>query len=525
MSDVRSPLSLASLLLASLLGAGLAAPVHAQRVDPPLVTKRIASGFSRPVFLTSPPGDYRRMFVVEQRTGRIEIIKGGVTLPVPFLDLGGISSTSGNERGLLGMAFHPDYASNGLFYVNYTRDANGDTVIARYSVSANPDVADAASGAILQVIDQPYSNHNGGMLAFGPDGYLYIGLGDGGSGGDPQGNGQKTTTMLGKMLRIDVDVPSGWGIPPTNPFVNDAGTLDEIWAVGLRNPWRYSFDRETGDLYIGDVGQNLIEEIDFQPAASLGGENYGWSCMEGNNCFNGSGCTCNAPTLTNPIYDYTHSAGCSITGGYVYRGKAIPGLEGTYFFADYCTSKIWSFRYDGTTMTSFTDRTAELTPPAGQNLGSIASFGENAWGELFLIDLDGEIYQILPADPIPQWANYGAGWPGTLGVPSLTLDAVPELCTHVQVQMGNSLGTPTTAALLLGLNDDNVVTVLDGTLLVAAPSVTMFVVPAGGLNLPFSLPCTPALCGLDLYLQVLETDSGATQGLSFSQGLSLTLGI
>ncbi|MEW6073570.1 MAG: PQQ-dependent sugar dehydrogenase [Planctomycetota bacterium] len=277
-------------------------PVAARRSDPPLTTVRVASGLARPLFPGSPPGDYRRLFLVEQRTGWIRIIRDGALLPAPFLDIGSLVIDSGNERGLLGLTFHPDYASNGLFYVNYSR--NGDTVIARNRVSADPDVADPTSGTILQTIDQRYSNHNGGMLAFGSDGYLYVGMGDGGSANDPQGNGQDLSALLGKILRVDVDDPSGWGIPATNPFVDVPAARGEIWAFGARNPWRFGFDRETGDLYIADVGQDLREEVDFQPATSAGGENYGWRCMEANRCTGLSGCTCIDTALTPPIHEY-----------------------------------------------------------------------------------------------------------------------------------------------------------------------------------------------------------------------------
>ena len=364
-----------------------------------LSTERIAAGLSRPLFATAPPGDTIRLFVLEQYTAQIKILKGGVALASPFLDINNLVSDSGSERGLLGLVFHPSYETNGYFYVNYTNNA-GDTVVARYSVSANPDVANPNSALILITISQPYSNHNGGMLAFGPlDGYLYIALGDGGSAGDPENRAQNDGTLLGKLLRIDVDSAQPYGIPPDNPFIGPGDPLDEIWAKGLRNPWRFSFDSLTGDLYIADVGQNTYEEIDFQPALSTGGENYGWRLTEGNHCYNPpSGC--DPGGLTYPIHEYIHGGNpfrCSVTGGYVYRGSVITGLQGTYFFADFCSSQLWSFRYDGVTLTSFTDRTAELDPGSGLSIDSITSFGEDGSGEIFIVDLDGDIFKLCPS--------------------------------------------------------------------------------------------------------------------------------
>jgi hypothetical protein len=309
-----------------------------------ITTERVASGLSSPIFVTSPPGDLQRLFIVE-RPGRIVILINGQVLPDPFLDIVG-RVLSGGERGLLGLAFHPDYDNNGYFYVNYT-NTSGNTVVSRFEISADPDLADSSSEYLLLTISQPYSNHNGGMIAFGPnDGYLYIGMGDGGSGGDPQNRAQNDGVLLGKMLRIDVDGSSPYGIPPDNPFAGPGDPLDEIWARGLRNPWRFSFDRQTGDIYIADVGhwrfsfdrqtgdiyiadvgQSQWEEIDYQPASGSGGENYGWRLMEGNHCYNPP-VDCDPGGLTYPIYEYSHGGSpfrCSITGGYVYRGNAIPG--------------------------------------------------------------------------------------------------------------------------------------------------------------------------------------------------------
>ena len=367
-----------------------------------LTTVKVAGGFSQPLYLTAPAGDTSRLFIVEQNTATIKIIKNGVVLATPFLNIDP-KVGSGGERGLLGLAFHPNYASNGYFYVNYT-DNSGNTVIARYKVSANPDVADPISEQIKMSVTQPFSNHNGGMLAFSPnDDDLYIGLGDGGDSYDPGNRAQDGQTPLGKIHRIDVGNGESFSAPSSNPFSNNASFLDTIWSLGLRNPWRFSFDRLNGDMYIGDVGQGSREEISFQPGSSQGGENYGWRCMEGKECTGLSGCTCNAPALTIPIYDYTHTGGnCSVTGGYVYRGAAIPELDGTYFFADFCTGKIWSFVRSGSTVTQFTDRTAELSPITGETINNISSFGEDDKGEIYIVDRDGEIFRIVDKNSLPQ---------------------------------------------------------------------------------------------------------------------------
>jgi glucose/arabinose dehydrogenase len=304
---------------------------------PKIKVEPIVTGLANPVAITHSGDGSGRLFIVLQ-TGQILVYDGSQVLPVPFLDISTLVSTGG-ERGLLSVAFHPNYATNGLFYVNYT-DTQGDTVIAQYTVSDDPNIADPDSAAILLTIAQPFSNHNGGQLQFGPDGYLYIGVGDGGSAGDPDDNAQNLGTLLGKMLRIDVDSGVPYTIPPDNPFVGDPEARDEIWAFGLRNPWRFSFDRLTGDLFIGDVGQDSWEEVNFQTATSSGGENYGWRLMEGNQCFNPP-TDCNDGTLTLPILEYNHSLGCSITGGYRYRGTQIPQLEGTYVVGDFCSGRIW----------------------------------------------------------------------------------------------------------------------------------------------------------------------------------------
>jgi glucose/arabinose dehydrogenase len=367
------------LLISLFLPCILTAQIDLQLVE-------FADGFSGPLDLQHAGDD--RLFVVEQ-SGEIKIIDAdGNVLPTPFLDIDNIVNDNANERGLLGLAFHPDYQNNGFFYVNYS-NSSGDTHISRFSVSADPNVGDPDSEVVLMVVDQPFNNHNGGGLDFGADGYLYIGLGDGGSGGDPQGNSQNTNTLLGKMLRIDVDNGLPYSVPADNPFINDADILDEIWSIGLRNPWRFSFDRETGDLWIGDVGQNEFEEIDFEPASSTGGLNYGWRCYEGFATFNTSGCG-NASEYTDPIWDYANnnSVGRSVTGGYVYRGTEFPDLVGHYIYADFVSGRIWSLTPDGNGGWN----NVELLNWTNNQIGS---FGEDLNGEMYVIALqEGTVYKI-----------------------------------------------------------------------------------------------------------------------------------
>ena len=342
----------------------------------------VGTGFQRPLYLTAAPGDASgRLFVVEQ-AGTIAILRGGQREGPAFLDIRGKVGSRRNEQGLLSMAFDPGYTTSGLFYVSYT-DLQEDTVVARYRVSAeNPNQADSTSEEIVLQVDQPYANHNGGLVLFGPDGLLYIGLGDGGSGGDPQGHGQNADTLLGTILRLDVRGAAPYTIPADNPFVGQAGKRAEIWAFGLRNPWRFSLDRATGDLYIADVGQSAWEEINFQPAASRGGENYGWNSFEGAHPFRGR----SEAGLVFPISEYGRGEGCSVTGGYVYRGQQLPGLDGRYLFADFCSGIIWTLtrQADGTW-----DRTTLLDSDA-----AITSFGEDEDGEVYVIARQGTIYRI-----------------------------------------------------------------------------------------------------------------------------------
>jgi len=377
-----------SLPLLSLAILACAFPAWGQQS---IQVEQIANGFTAPVLVATPEGDFDRIFVVEQN-GQIRIVKNGSVLSTPFLDIRSAVRHSG-EQGLLGLAFHPDYANNGWFFLNYSNNS-GDTIVSRFTVSSNADVADANSEVQVLSIAQPYSNHNGGMIAFGPNGYLWIGTGDGGSGGDPGNRAQNGQQLLGKMLRIDVDTLP-YTIPPSNPFVSDPATKDEIWAIGMRNPWRFSFDRGTGDLWIADVGQNQWEEIDVELAGDTGGRNYGWRLMEGDHCYNPS--NCNSAGLTLPIYEYGHSAGCSVTGGGLYRGAHLAKMHGRYFFADYCTNKIWSFRRNGQSVIDFQDHSSELARPNGQPIRSISGFGEDAAGELYICSLSGgQVFRIIP---------------------------------------------------------------------------------------------------------------------------------
>ncbi len=384
------------LLIALLIGSiGPARNVSAANlqasIPPNLKLTPVLSGLTQPIFATHAGDGSGRLFIA-QRTGEILIWDGTTLNATPFLDVSDIIKTTSGEQGLLGLAFDPDYSNNGYFYIVYTDQSSvGDDVLARYEVSSgDPDVADDTSAQILLTVSQPETNHNGGMIAFGPDGYLYFALGDGGGGGDNHGtigNGQDTTTLLGKILRLDVStVP--YTVPATNPFFSSANPSikKEIWAYGLRNPWRFSFDSDTGDLYIGDVGQNEQEEIDYQPAAFPGGANYGWRIREGNLCHNpSSGCVSPSGYVA-PATVYSHSLGCSVTGGYVYRGAAFPGLVGVYLFGDFCTGNLWGLYKNASNQWVKT-----LMKDTGYN---ISSFAEDGQGELYILNYGGQLIHI-----------------------------------------------------------------------------------------------------------------------------------
>jgi glucose/arabinose dehydrogenase len=381
--------SLAALALLGCSNAPAAAPPPAG--DSLRLVPVVTSGLSSPVHLTAPPGDTARVFVVEQ-TGSIRVVQHGQLLATPFLDI-----TSrvlyGGEEGLLSVAFHPLYATNHFFYVDYTRrNAAGDTVytmIERYSVSADSNVADSSTHKLILQITQPqpvalYPNHKGGLVMFGPDGLLYIGMGDGGSGGDPQNRAQNPDSLLGKLLRIDLDHGDPYAIPAGNPFAVSGGAK-EIWALGLRNPWRFAFDAPTGLLYIADVGQNAWEEVDVAPA-NQGGLNYGWRIMEGAHCYNAS--SCSSMGLVPPAVEYDRSNGqCAIIGGFVYRGARFPALAGQYFYADLCAGWVRSFTYGGGAVTGQTSWHLDV------GVSSPVSFGQDANGELYLL-ASGNVYRV-----------------------------------------------------------------------------------------------------------------------------------
>jgi glucose/arabinose dehydrogenase len=355
-----------------------------------LAIAQIVAGLSSPIGVTNAGDGSDRLFVV-QRGGQVRVINADGSLRgAPFVDLSA-KVVAGGEQGLLGLAFHPDFAANGRLFVDYTRASDGADVVSELTASADRSSASPASERVLLAVADPYANHNGGQLAFGPDGYLYIAMGDGGSGGDPQGNGQNRQALLGKILRIDVDGTHAAGkeyaIPNSNPYapggVSPGAGLPEIWAYGLRNPWRFSFDRGNGDLYIGDVGQNAWEEVDRQPAGSHGGENYGWNAFEGTHCYE----DCGGVSYVRPIAEYGHGVGCSVTGGYVYRGAAQPALRGFYILGDYCSGVIYTLPAGAGSKT--------LKAVADTSL-SIASFGEGEDGEVYVADVSGgRVYRIV----------------------------------------------------------------------------------------------------------------------------------
>ncbi len=411
-------------------------------------TTRIATGFIRPLAVTAPEGDFSRIFVVEQRGSagtanradiRIVNLPSNTVNPSPYLSVNSVST--GSEQGLLGLAFHPDFLNNGFFYVNYT-NASGSTIIMRYQANApfaTSTSANAASATLILSIAQPFANHNGGWLGFGPDGYLYIATGDGGSGNDPSNNALNNNSLLGKMLRLDINgvdgIPGtddddgiggngstgGYTSPADNPLFGPIVGRDEIWANGLRNPFGTSFDRLTGEIYYGDVGQDAEEEVSWQPANTpgtlpgdpgyMGGRNYGWKCYEGNFCKASNCAGCPEPAQVanrvNPIATYRNLgggsafapfsfSGCSIAGGYVYRGCAIPDLQGVYFFSDYCTPQIWTFRNNNGTISEILNRTSQMSPSIdGFTITSITRFGEDAYGEMYIISQGGNIFKIV----------------------------------------------------------------------------------------------------------------------------------
>lgn len=373
---------------------------------------KVATVPAKALYLTQPKGDNSRLFILNQK-GQIHIVKNGKTLDKPFLDISDRvhgSLVPGSEEGLLGLAFHPNYFSNGFFYVNYV-NKNDTSIVSRFTVSNNPESADKQTEKIILKLAQPFGNHNGGHLQFGPkDGMLYIGFGDGGKWGDPYNNAQNLNTLLGAILRIDIDSGDPYRIPPDNPFVNQKDIRPEIFCYGLRNPWRYSFDRETNDLLIGDVGQNLWEEVNWNTWEEAKGANFGWRIMEADHCYNPAE-LCDTTGLVKPVHEYPNNAnymkiligmdeaeatGCSVTGGYIYRGAILPELKGTYIFGDYCTGRIWSFKKSDNKPVRFRNLRIALKKTSEDLPLFISSFGEDNLGELYVVDYLGAIYKFVP---------------------------------------------------------------------------------------------------------------------------------
>lgn len=399
---------------------------------PALTTELVVDGLVLPVGMAAPRGVSERLWVLEQ-SGLVHIVQDGGLLPTPFLDLSSTVLASG-EQGLLDLAFHPQYGSNGRLFVTYN-DLDGDIVLEEWAVDPfDPDVALAGSGQRLLEIPKPFPQHNGGALVFGLDGTLHMSTGDGGGGGDPLNLAASLDSLLGKVLRLDVDGAAPYAVPADNPFVGVPGALPEIWASGLRNPWRMGLDIVTGDLYLGDVGQELREEVDVIPAG-VGGLDFGWRCLEGTLCTNAAGCVgCPAPTSTPPVHEYAHGAdGCAIIGGHVYRGVALPEFAGRYFFADYCVGKVWSLLVEDGVATDLREHTTELTP-AGGFLGLISSFGRDGRGELYTLSLfPGELRRIVRAPPVADCD--GDGTPDAdeiaAGAPDVNANGVPDSCELV----------------------------------------------------------------------------------------------
>jgi glucose/arabinose dehydrogenase len=377
----------------------------------------IADGYKKPVFITSYPNNAKLLYIVEQ-AGLIKILNDGKKLSRPFFDINKRvvnPNRPGDERGLLGFAFHPNHTNNGKFYINYM-DNDGNTIISEFSTNSELR-ADHKSERIILKLKQPYGNHNGGDIQFGPDGYLYISIGDGGKAGDPLNAGQDLSSLFGKIIRIDIE-QKPYGIPKSNPFFGQKDKREEIWAWGLRNVWRFSFDKQTGDKYLADVGQNKWEEVNFEPASSKGGLNYGWRIMEANHCYDPKE---NCPTegLIKPIIEYPNDAnhpafafriieelsfsetdveGCSVTGGYVYRGQKIKSMQGQYIFGDYCSGNIWTLKVVNGKAINFKNRTEEINIGGGEFTTYISSFGQDSDGEIYIIDYNGGIYKLIESD-------------------------------------------------------------------------------------------------------------------------------
>lgn len=512
-----------------LLGAALAQPLVAQSSE--FRNILLTSEFVNPTQIRAAPGHDDYLFVVEQRQHDIHIfdLTSNTTIST-FLNLNGKVNSGANERGLLGLAFHPDYESNGYFYVNYT-NTGGSTVVERYTRDAtDPLKADASSALQIITFSQPQSNHNGGALTFGPDGMLWIATGDGGGGNDTGtghaagGNAQSGTTLLGKMLRLDVDGGTPYAIPADNPFVGTATVLDEIWALGLRNPWRFDFDMETGDLWIGDVGQSTREEIDWVGASTIAdvaagttpGLNFGWRCREGFVCTGLSGCSCTDITLTDPIKDYNPAGSQSVTGGYVYRGDSVPDLDGSYFYADYVSGQVFSLRWDGSALVEDLDQTVGING----NSGRISAWGIGPDNELYFVrHNNGDLRKVIPEG---DFFGLGNALAGSAGEPILfgTGDAGPGEPGALNLK---NAAPSAPAAIFLGVVE-GAVNFKGGTLVPAPYSALKFVNTnaSGEITLPWlDLGALPS--GLVIYSQWAITDAGAPSGAALSNALSVTI--
>ena len=481
-----------------------------------LALVQITTGLSEPLGIENAGDGSGRLFIL-QKSGEVFVFDGSALLPNPFLDLSAQVATN-SERGLLGLAFHPSFSVNGFFYVNYT-NLSGDSILSRFSVSTDPNLADASTEVVLLTIPQPAANHNGGQLVFGPDGFLYVSLGDGGSGGDPQDNGQDLSTLLGTILRLDVDGGSPFAIPSSNPFVGTPGARGEIWAYGLRNPWRFSFDRLTGDLFIADVGQNTREEVNVQPAASPGGENYGWRLMEGSLCFNPP-TNCNDGTLTLPVLEYDHSAGdCSITGGFRYRGSRFPQMDGVYFFGDFCTGRIWGATEDSPGSWSF----QELLVTSFL----IASFGEDEDGEIYVADFgSGVLHQLVTENPLPSLTSLS---PATVAVEGPTFVLTVNGSNFIPASVVRWDGGDRTTRFNSSTQVE--ADILAGDIATGgSAAVTVFnPAPAGGLSnaltlaiTDFSLSASPASATVQSGQAASYTVTVTPQGGSFDNDVSLS---
>ncbi len=492
--------------------------------------ERVALSLQRPVTVTHAPGDATRLFVAE-KPGRIRFVRNGSVVNPAFLDHLAFVNDAG-EGGLLGLAFHPDYENNGYFYISYTAGSgNGDSVVSRFSVSASdPDLADPASETIIWgPLPQQHQGHKAGDLHFGPDGKLYLSIGDGSVGGDPDNHAQDLTDPRGKILRFDVDLP--WPhIPTDNPFLSDPAALDEIWSLGLRNPWRFSIDSATGDMYIGDVGQSAREEISFEAGGSPGGTNFGWKCREGTTCFGTGNCSCTNPILTDPVHEYDHTDGCSVIGGMVYRGTALPGMVGRYIFADFCTWRMWSFEMVGGVATDLREHTADLDPGDGTALRYPAAFGEGIDGEIYVVHhYGGELWKIVPDCGPDNYCTANANSSGSAasmtstGSASVSSNDLTLFCTSAPSgQFGLFFYGPGQTQFPLG---DGVLCVTGGIYRLSPPVMTS---GSGSASraLDIAAPPSPAgqiTPGSSWNFQFWVRDPGfGTSGYNLSDGLSVT---